>query len=141
MGILLATGWALRGTCARRRVGCVLMDRDGFELASGYNGVAAGVEHCTTTPCAGAGLPSGTGLETCEAIHAEANALIRCMDVRLVHTAYVTHSPCIHCVKLLMNTGCVRIVFAERYAHDGPSWALWVKSGKGRTWEHARYEP
>ena len=127
LGLLLAHAWSLRGTCARRRVGCVLVDVDGYQLASGYNGPAAGQVHCTETPCPGVGLPSGIGLENCEALHAEQNALLRCPDVRLVHTAYVTNSPCITCVKLLMNTGCQRIVFAERYAHDEPARALWQR--------------
>lgn len=128
LGLLLAQSWALRGTCARRRVGCVLMDAQGHELGTGYNGPAAGETHCTDRACPGAGLATGEGLELCEAIHAEANALLRCRDVRAIHTAYVTHSPCLHCVKLLMNTGCQRIVFAQPYAHDEAAKKLWVKS-------------
>lgn len=143
-GLALAAIWAKRGTCSRRQVGCVLFDAHGVELSSGYNGPAAGEPHCFDRPCPGAGLPTGTGLELCEAIHAEANALLFCPDVRLVHTAYVTTSPCLHCVKLLMNTGCRRIVFSHRYTHDDASRELWTR-GKApehilgntdRTWEH-----
>lgn len=127
IGLRLAETWALRGTCARRQVGCVLFDQDGVEIGAGYNGPAAGEPHCTDVPCPGAGCASGTGLELCEAIHAEANALLKCPDVRYIETAYVTHSPCLHCVKLLKNTGCRRIVFRTPYAHDAASRELWTR--------------
>lgn len=130
LGLLLASVWSLRGTCARRRVGCVLFDVDGHELGTGYNGPAAGEVHCSEAQiyrCAGADLPSGEGLDQCAALHAESNSLLRCRDVSRIWTAYVTHSPCIHCVKLLMNTGCRRIVFRERYAHDAAASELWLK--------------
>ncbi len=151
IGLQLASVWALRGTCVRRQVGCVLFNAYGYELGSGYNGPAAGEPHCrnfggmTDRPCQGAIAASGTDLDKCESLHAEANSLLRCTDVTAIHVAYVTHSPCLHCVKLLMNTGCERIVFLEPYAHDAPARALWegstvVKNGalmRGiRTWEH-----
>lgn len=126
-----------RATCARRRVGCVLVDVDNHVLSTGYNGPARGQPHCFDSPCAGAGLPSGSGLDACESVHGEANALLQCPDVRRVHTVYCTDSPCIHCVKLLMNTGAARIVFARTYPHKD-SERLWT-SQLGRTWE--RFEP
>lgn len=139
LGLRLAKTWALRSTCTRRAVGCVLVDVDGWPVGQGYNGPASKQPHCIDKPCRGAGLAPGTGLEACEAIHAEANALLRCSDVRAIHTAYVTHSPCLHCVKLLMNTGCKRIVFLERYAHDEDAQRLWIASGQRatpeRSWE------
>lgn len=144
LGLLLARSWALRATCSRRRVGCVLVDVDGYVLSSGYNGPASGMVHCTKVACPGAGLPSGTGLDQCEALHAEWNALQRCPDVRAIVTAYVTASPCLTCTKMLMNTGCKRIVFAERYAHDAPAEKLWVASGQKaiptRSWEQGAEE-
>ena len=108
---------SLRATCRRRRVGCVLVDRHKHVLATGYNGVARGVAHCIDTACPGAGLPSGRGLDLCEAIHAEQNALLQCRDAKEIETAYITASPCITCIKLFMNTGCKRIVFLEEYPH------------------------
>lgn len=93
--------------------------------------------------CAGATAPSGTQLEGCEAIHAEQNALLQCPDVRRIHTAYVTCSPCVTCVKLLMNTGCRRIIFAEPYAHDQAARELWNFYGppvSNREWTHYQGE-
>lgn len=130
-GLAMAWTTSRRGTCRRRQVGCVLLDADGFVLATGYNGRAAGLTHCLDEPCAGAGAPSGQDLDRCEAIHAEQNALLRCQDVRRVHTCYVTTSPCLTCVKLLLNTGCRRIVFTQNYPQPAAE-QLWL--GAGREW-------
>jgi dCMP deaminase len=111
---------SLRATCARRAVGCVLVDRHNHVIGTGYNGTAAGIDHCIDQPCPGAALPSGRGLEKCEAIHAEANALLQCKDVQSIVICYCTTAPCIHCVKLLMNTSCLNIVYAEDY----PGWEV-----------------
>jgi dCMP deaminase len=142
---------ARRATCLRRAVGCVLLDADGFILSTGYNGVAAGQPHCNkqtdtardwdqanrverTAPvfghaCPGAFAASGTNLDGCHAIHAEQNALLRCPDVRRIHSAYVTASPCMTCVKLLMNTSCQIIVFDEPYPHNAAA-DLWRSMGR-----------
>lgn len=150
-----------RATCLRRAVGCCIVNVRNQVLATGYNGRAAGLAHCNEqvpvknqefrhlashfgfdypNACAGARAASGTQLDACEAIHAEQNALLQCGDVYSIWTCYVTHSPCITCVKLLMNTSCRRIVFRERYAHDEPAMRLWLGSKAGqsgrREWIH-----
>lgn len=158
----LAEVTALRGTCIRRQVGCVLTNKLNHIIATGYNGVARGLPHCNevvqvpmyekdvihswpgeqfpitrilrsnrlTYPnaCEAANSPSGTNLLACEAIHAECNACCQCRDVYTIHTAYVTASPCLDCVKMLMNTGCKRIVFRELYPHPEAA-ARWAKTG------------
>lgn len=109
---------AQRSTCARRQVGCVLTNAKGHILATGFNGVASGMPHCrelTTSKCPGADAKSGADLDSCYAIHAETNALLQCPDVWSIDTAYCTSLPCIHCLKLLMNTSCNRIVYIEGY--------------------------
>jgi len=151
---------AKRATCLRRAVGCVLLNGRGHVLATGYNGVAAGRPHCNqeyefkvlsrrfigqqvsgagvkTGPryphaCPGSQSESGTNLDACEAIHAEQNALLQCPNVYDIHTAYVTASPCVTCTKLLLNTGCQRIVFLEEYPAPAAR-ELWVSAG--RSWE------
>ena len=114
MAVLIAT----RGTCARRQVGCVLVDARGRVLSMGYNVVPSGRPHCTDTPCPGAGYPSGDGLDKCQAIHAEQNAVVLLPDPWQVDTAYITVSPCHGCVKLLLATSCRRIVALGTYAHS-----------------------
>lgn len=120
-------------TCARRKVGCVILDAQGRIISTGYNGVAPGQEHCTENPCEGAGQPSGKGLELCQAIHAEQNALSYCRTPENVHTVYCTDSPCIHCVKMLATTSAKRIVFARPYTHS-TSEHYW--RGRGGLWDH-----
>ncbi len=124
VGLLVAKAWSLRGTCPRRRVGCVLMNARGEEISTGYNGPPSGSPHCRDTggahdrACPGHDAPSGSSLSLCEAIHAEANALLRCRDIWSIDTCYCTTSPCDDCVKLLLGTSCRRIVFQEEYPHS-----------------------
>jgi dCMP deaminase len=113
------------GTCFRRKVGCILVNKHWHIIGSGYNGVAKGEPHCSESPCPGAQCESGQGLELCEAIHAEQNALLQCRDVQEIAICYVTTSPCVHCVKLLMNTGCHTIYFLNEYADVKQAKQLW----------------
>lgn len=105
-----------RTTCPRRAVGCVLVDEHDFIMATGYNGNARGTDHCIDTPCPGAQSASGQDLDKCEAIHAEQNALLQCSDVMRIKKAYTTTLPCVHCMKLFMNTSVEEIYFIEDYA-------------------------
>lgn len=156
MGLALTT--AQRSTCCRRQVGCVMLNEKGHVLCTGYNGVAAGMPHCNHVEaeggapgqsisgseyvhkCPGAFSPSGTNLDACRAIHAEQNALLQCPDVWAIDSIFTTTSPCITCVKLLMNTSCKRIVFVEEYPHADSKdlWIehgrLWVQMDKPRIW-------
>lgn len=131
---------ATRGTCRRRRVGCVLTDDQNVSIATGYNGAFRGARHCIDTPCAGADAASGTSLDLCEAIHAEQNALLRCSNIRAIKTCYTTASPCITCVKLLLNTSCERIVFEEEYPHSDAR-LLWASAVPPREWIKLTLEP
>jgi dCMP deaminase len=145
----LALLTAQRTTCCRRAVGCVLLNARGHVLATGYNGVAAGQPHCNDVDdvgfgpvihphaCSGVTSPSGTNLDGCQAIHAEQNAMLQCKDVYSIHTCYVTASPCMTCIKLLLNTSCERVVFVEEYPHSAAK-ELWT--GAGRAWEQLLVE-
>lgn len=127
-----------RGTCHRRKVGCVLIDHNKFVIATGYNGRPSGFPHCEgQNKCEGACAQSGMSLDACEAIHAEQNALLQCKDTRSIMTAYVTAFPCITCIKLLLNTSCGRIVYEEEYTHS-QSKKLWLQAN--RDYEQVRIE-
>jgi dCMP deaminase len=127
-GVRLAEVTALRGTCARRKVGAVAVDIFGRVLATGYNGPARGLPHCTETRCAGASFPSGHGLEHCEAIHAEQNMIASCRDINAIRTVYLTVSPCESCLKLLLATPCDELVFRALY--PGSPLTLWESAGR-----------
>ncbi len=124
---------ATRGTCPRRQVGCVLVDAAGIVLATGYNGPPRGLPHCVDHPCPGAGQVTGVALDQCWATHDAANALMFCADVSRVHTCYATTEPCPSCAKLLLNSGCQRVLFADPYPGRGRE--LFELSG--RLWERA----
>lgn len=133
-----------RATCRRRSVGCVLVDTANHVLSTGHNGVAKGLPHCNevteTRPfksvhgrppehweessikvyghsCPGAECKPGEGLQLCEAIHAEQNALVQCHNISAIYTVYCTASPCVQCMRLILGTGTKRIVFRQEYPH------------------------
>jgi len=111
---------AERSTCLRAKVGAVIV-RDRSILATGYNGSPAGLPHCTEVGCLiyESRTPDGEIEQNCyRTIHAEMNAItqaakngaaIRDADI------YVTHTPCIHCLKVLINTGIRNIYFEKEY--------------------------
>lgn len=112
----LAGGVASRSTCVRRQVGCLITDADGRLLASGYNGVPRGIEHCTDVPCEGASDEAGN-TSRCLAIHAEDNALMQAGDrLNQAWTLYSTTLPCFQCAKKILNTGITRVVYRDEYA-------------------------
>lgn len=126
---------AKRTTCLRRAVGAVAVDRNGFILGTSYNGQYAGSTHCNDGhACSGSASPSGTNLDGCAAIHAEQNLIINSGDPQKIHTIYITTSPCLSCLKLLLGTNTQRIVFKELYPGSESSAKLWESSG--RLWEH-----
>lgn len=130
----LALLTSTRATCTRRRVGCILVDSSRRVLATGYNGSPRGFTHCAVgNECPGANCPSGTGLELCQAIHAEQNALLQCGDVDAIHSVYVTASPCVVCTKLLLNTAASRIIFLEEYPHPAAR-ELWLSAPRKLEW-------
>jgi dCMP deaminase len=111
---------AERSTCPRAKVGAIIV-RDKNLLATGYNGAPAGLPHCTDVGCLiyTSITPSGETEENCyRTIHAEINAIaqaakngtsIRDADI------YVTHTPCIHCFKVIINTGIRRVYYVQDY--------------------------
>jgi dCMP deaminase len=137
MGIAAVT--AQRATCRRRRVGCVLVNARYQVIGTGYNGNARGLPHCLDHPCPGMGALSGEGLDLCEAIHAEQNAIINCHDANQIHACYSTTEPCVHCAKILMNTPCELVLFLEPY--PGHARDLWLKNRPSSTWRQLEGRP
>jgi dCMP deaminase len=117
--------WACRATCGRRRVGAVITSENNQVLGTGYNGPARGQAHCTDTPCEGMQYSSGQGLDSCEAVHAEQNAIVNTSDMSKAYNIYVTTAPCVSCTKLLLNTQIKHIYFKDDYPQSQQSRALW----------------
>lgn len=108
-----------RSTCIRRHVGAVIV-KDNRILATGYNGVPTGIEHCGKRGCLRDELnvPSGERHELCRGIHAEQNAIVQAAYLGVSidgSTLYCTNQPCILCAKMLINAGVKRIVIKEGY--------------------------
>ena len=108
---------AHRGTCLRRRVGCVLVNSEKHSVATGYNGVPRTFPHCFDQPCEGATSPSGVDLDKCLAVHAEVNAFLQLQDRTSDLTAYITTTPCFSCAKMIANSPVKKIVSRSWYAH------------------------
>ena len=119
-----------RSTCGRRACACILVNRFDQVMSFGYNGVPRGVPHCNEGhPCPGIDSASGSDLDSCYAVHAEINALIQCKDHDKITICYISTSPCIQCIKALMNTTCEIIVFSEQYPDHDKVREFWCNKG------------
>ena len=111
-----------RATCRRHHMGAIAV-RDKHILTTGYNGAPAGAKDCLELGCLRdeLGIPSGTRVEICRAIHAEQNVIIQAglHGVSLEgSTVYCTHTPCVLCAKMLVNAKIARFVSFGKYADD-----------------------
>jgi len=123
---------ARRSTCLRRQVGAVIV-KDRNILATGYNGAPKGISHCAEVGCLRKklGVPSGQRHELCRGLHAEQNAIIQAayhgVSIRGA-TMFCTHSPCVICLKMIINAGIEKVVFFGDY-HDELARQLAAESG------------
>lgn len=114
----IAAGVASRSTCLRRQYGAVIVKNDRI-VSTGYNGAARGCPNCCDTgECyrEAHDIPHGEQYEKCQAVHAEANAIIAAskeeMDGAILYLAGFEHGirmprpePCEMCNRLILNSG------------------------------------
>lgn len=101
---------AKRSSCSRLHVGCVIVKNNRI-LTSGYNGFLRGAPHVSR-------VSNGHEQFT---VHAEQNAICDAAfrGVPLENSiAYVTHCPCINCMKLLIAAGISEIKYLNDYKND-----------------------
>jgi len=101
---------ATRSSCARLHVGCLLV-KDNRIISQGYNGYLPGCEHKQV-------MRDGHEIAT---VHAEQNAIADCAKrgVCCVNSiAYITHFPCINCMKILCASGIKQIKYIDNYKND-----------------------
>jgi len=113
---------AERSTCLRHHVGAVAV-KGKHILSTGYNGAPAGLQDCLTLGCLrdAQHIPSGTRHEICRAVHAEQNVIIQAALHGLSlegATVYATHTPCVLCAKMIVNSRLRRYVSFGNYADD-----------------------
>lgn len=111
---------SLRGTCARARVGAVVV-KDRRIISTGYVGSPPGLPHCIDVGC-----EIVEGSPGCiRTVHAEANAIAFAAKngVSLEgSTVYTTLAPCRTCKHLLLSAGVTRVVYATAYRADKEYW-------------------
>ncbi len=119
-GLWLAFSASCRATCPRARVGCVLVDKNGNVVATGYNGSLPGDAHCDEVGCL---MENGHCVRVKN--HAEKNALSRAKANGLYEhlkdgSAYVTIRPCNSsgCFDELAAAGIKNICYLQEYNAD-----------------------
>lgn len=117
---LCIEGAKIFSTCSKKQYMAIIVDKYGVVNATGYNGTPSGFTHCNDGGCPRFlnDVPSGTpydyGEGLCYSNHAEQN----CLSVsdpykRQGGTLYVNGWPCFNCAKLIVNSGCDRIVYLK----------------------------
>ena len=99
-----------RSPCERLKVGCLLV-KDNRIISQGYNGYLPGVEHKQV-------MRDNHEIAT---IHAEQNSITDCAKRGVScnnSIAYITHYPCINCIKILCASGIKEIRYINDYNND-----------------------
>ena len=117
----IAKAVAARADCSRRKVGAILVTARNRHRGSGYNGAESGGKSCLAGECPrGAlnvvepGSSYDTGAGTCIAVHAEQNLLLDTTPEECYRgTIYITTQPCDGCLRMVKNSGIIRIVWPE----------------------------
>ena len=122
----IAAGVAARSTCLRRQYGAVIVKNDTI-VSTGYNGAARNEPNCCdvgTCYRQAHGIPHGEQYEKCQAVHAEANAIINASKGAMHNaTLYLAGfedgkrlenaEPCEMCMRMIRNAGIAQIVTKE----------------------------
>ncbi|MFC7320944.1 ComE operon protein 2 [Halobacillus campisalis] len=114
-----------RSTCERLAVGAVII-RDKRMIAGGYNGSVSGGVHCIDEGCY---VIDGHCVRT---IHAEMNALLQCSKFGVATEGaeiYVTHFPCLHCTKAIIQAGIKAVYYSEDYRNHPYAIQLFEDAG------------
>ncbi len=116
----IAEDVASRSTCTKksRQYGAVIVNDKREIVATGYNGVVRGAEHCDEIGCIKEDMEieSGMGHGICPAVHAEQNALIQAGRNSMGCTLYLNGEPCKICARLIINAGITRVVCSGQYS-------------------------
>jgi dCMP deaminase len=115
----IASVVAERSTCRRHHIGAIAVKEKRI-LATGFNGAPSGFTDCLTLGCLRdqLNIPSSERPEICRAIHAEQNVIIQAglHGVSLEGSIiYCTHTPCLQCAKMLVNSKIKRCVSYNKY--------------------------
>lgn len=106
----LARRVALESYCNRLKVGALIV-KDGNIISFGYNGTPSGMnnkceENDVTHP---------------HVLHAESNAITKACKSPISTqgaTIYMTHSCCLECAKLIIQSGIDKVYYISKYRDD-----------------------
>jgi dCMP deaminase len=115
---------ALRGTCQRLQVGCVITSKENRIISTGYNGPLPSDEHC---------LKCDLTKSCTDAVHAEQNAIAYAAKAGISlegSTLYLTHNPCITCAKLIIQSG-IKVVKYSNLFRDVSGIEILIQNGVG----------
>lgn len=87
------------------QVGCVVVRPDGTESAQGYNGMVKGIDERIFWASRDVKLEA--------VLHAEMNAIIHSKEDLTGHRMFVTHAPCVVCLKLALQAGIKQIYYKD----------------------------
>lgn len=108
--ITIALLAAKRSSCSRLHVGCVIINNNRV-LATGYNGFLPGAPHISR-------VQNDHEQFT---VHAEQNSICDAASRGISlnnSTAYITHYPCLNCLKLLIASGIKNIKYLYDYHNN-----------------------
>ena len=97
--------------CVRLQVGA-LIEKDGNIISFGYNGCAKGRPNVCEIEV------EGQLVSLDEVLHAESNAITKACKSPISTegaTLYCTHSCCVHCAKLIVQSEIKRFIYIESY--------------------------
>lgn len=97
--------------CVRLKVGA-LIEKDGNIISFGFNGRAKGRPNVCEIEV------DGQLISLDEVLHAESNAITKACKSPISTegaTLYCTHACCVHCAKLIVQSGIQRFVYLEDY--------------------------
>jgi len=116
--------WAHRAAelsyAKRLQVGAVVV-KDDTVISYGYNGMPAGWDNNCEFEFTNPQTRITELLTRVEVLHAESNAiakLARSTNSGVGADLFVTHAPCIHCAKLIYQSGIGRVFYGENYRDD-----------------------
>ncbi|MFW5845928.1 MAG: deoxycytidylate deaminase [Planctomycetota bacterium] len=115
-----------RAECCGRKVGAILVKENRI-IATGYNGVPAGMPNCTSGGCLRCNqpdrFPPGHGYDLCICVHAEQNALLMAARFGIAvagATCYSTLQPCFGCAKEMLQAGVQRVLYGQPWLPNDP---------------------
>jgi dCMP deaminase len=110
---------AMRSNCMKRKVAAIIV-KDRRVISTGYNGTPRGAKNCNEGGCPRCNgmAESGTALDECLCCHGEENAITQAAyhgTSLKGATLYTTFAPCLHCTKMIINSGIAEVVYNQEY--------------------------